>query len=64
MKINDHVYIKDKSGKVNKNNPNCMGRVTGIDMNHVYITNMNMPFMGTYAHERIPKEWIVEQGDE
>ena len=60
MKVNDHVHIKNKAGVVDKNNPNCMGRVTGIDMDTIYITNMNMPYMGTYAHQPLPKELIVE----
>lgn len=61
MKINDHVYIKNKRGVVDKNDPNCMGRVTGIDATHVYITNMNMPYLGTFAHKPIPKDMIVER---
>ncbi len=61
MKINDHVDIKNKKGIVDPNDPNCVGRVVDFDDDYVYITNVNMPFMGTYCNVEIPRTRIVKR---
>ena len=54
MKINDFITIKG----IPKTNPNHEGRVTKITNKGVYITNVNMPFMGTYINKFVPNEKI------
>jgi hypothetical protein len=63
MKIGEHVLILNKKGIVDDNNPNCEGRIEDIsvDGKFVFITNMNMPYMGSYAMERIPAEKIISK---
>lgn len=61
IKINDFVDIKNKKGVVDKNNPNCEGRIVDIIGDVVYITNANMPFMGTYHNRPFKMVDIVER---
>ena len=63
MNENEHVDIKNKKGIVDPTNPNCEGRITGIDPsgNYVFISNMNMPFEGTYSNKLIPIDQVVRR---
>jgi len=56
VQIDDRITIKG----VSKNNPNHEGRVIELAPNGVYIANMNMPFMGTYARRYVAYEKIAE----
>ncbi len=54
MELNQHIEIKG----VSKDDPNCEGRVVEITDNGVYIANLNMPYMGTYARKFVAYEDI------
>ncbi|MCA1800542.1 MAG: hypothetical protein LC650_04545 [Actinobacteria bacterium] len=64
MKFGDHVDILNKNGVVDKNNPNCEGRVTDFNNKFVWITNTNMPFMGTYNNNKIYRDQVVERNND
>lgn len=53
MKINDIVRLLPYP----EDSINGYGRITYIDENTVIISNMNMPFQGTFANE----EFNIEQ---
>jgi len=63
MQVNDYVDIKNKLGEVDPTDPNCEGRITDIDPSgeYVYISNTNMPFMGTYSGKLFHVSSIVER---
>ena len=54
IKVNDFITIKD----IPKTDPNCEGRVIEVTNDGVFISNMNMPFMGSFSNEFIPFEKI------
>lgn len=65
MQLNEFVDIKNGKGIVDITDPNCEGKITGIDPsgNYVFITNLNMPFMGTYSQKLISVDRIVERNN-
>lgn len=56
LKINDVINIKG----IPQTNSNHEGKITKITSKGVYITNINMPFMGTYIDKFVPNEKIIE----
>lgn len=61
--VNEYVDIKNGKGIVDPSDPNCEGRITGFDPSgrYVYISNMNMPFQGTYSNKPISIDSIVQR---
>ena len=56
VKVNDRIEIKGADATYG----NHEGRVTQVVEGGVYIANMNMPFMGTYARFFVPTDKIIE----
>lgn len=63
MQVNDYVDIKNIHGVVDPADPNCEGKITGIDVSgrYAFIANTNMPFMGSYSNKPIDVTRIVER---
>ena len=61
--LKKHVYILDINGKLDKNNPDHEGVITGELENYYLITNLNMPYCGTFSGEPIPKNRVVIRGN-
>lgn len=63
MNENEYVDIRNSKGIVDPSDPNCEGKITGFDPTgrYVFISNMNMPFMGTYSNKPIPVDYIVRR---
>lgn len=47
MKINDFVFIKGEK----PNSINYEARIVAIEEDGVRVSNLNMPFLGTYAYK-------------
>ena len=45
LRVGSHVIIK----AYDKNDPNHKGRVTAVGEDGVYVSNTNMPYMGTFS---------------
>lgn len=56
-KINERIQIKD----VDKTDPNSEGRVIEVTETGVYISNLNMPYAGTYTRHFVAFEDIVSR---
>ena len=55
INVNDSIRIVG----CKENDPNGVGRVVKIVEGGVLITNMNMPYMGTYVNHFVPTEMIA-----
>lgn len=54
IKIGDHVtIINEPFGSVNRK-----GRVVAADTEHVWVTNLNMPYLGTLCHRKFHREEV------
>jgi hypothetical protein len=57
LKVGGHVTING----VKTSNPDHEGRIDKIDKDFVYITNMNMPFVGSYSMKKFKKTDVTAQ---
>lgn len=62
IELNCHVKFKNpETGIFKDNDPNCEGRVEDISFSgdFIYVSNMNMPYMGTLSMQSIPVRDVV-----
>jgi len=49
----DRVTLIDAAGNYDENDPNHEGRIVKIEQPFLYVTNTNMPYMGTMINQPI-----------
>lgn len=56
------TFVNPDTGKYDRADPNCEGRVTRYDGKKkvVYVTNLNMPYLGTFINKPVPLDNILE----
>lgn len=54
--VNDHIRILT----ARLGSPNSVGRITGVLPDGVLVTNLNMPYMGTYVDKFFPYAEITK----
>jgi len=62
ISLDDHVNFKSPfTGIYDRNDPDCEGRVDDISFSgeYIYVTNMNMPFMGIFRMRAIPVSDVI-----